>query len=332
MSAVGCQQVAHEDFTYQRGVQLLAAGSPKSAIPFFSQVISAVPDGPQPHAMLALAHALDQQPKLAVKEAARVHRKAKSDGKVGWEHVALGVAALRQHQPSDAALHFAKVYAAAPSGSAVRSAAGQWLALALLLKGDRKAALVCLDRCVTAPELIGTRTTCLLWTALIRGYGRNSTKATVDLAKAAKRVMGGRQEQPLSLEDAADADSQELCNAAVAAIAVGDLDQAEPLLEILDARGANTYDASVWLGLVNAAQGRWSQARKRLKAACEAGPMGSQGLANHLYGVVSALESQPSHMLHHVLLGQRKLRREPLLMQAPPKAQRDNVWLSHEMH
>jgi len=65
----GCQQaIPPSDLTLSRGSQLLAAGSPKSAIPLLSQTVISTPDGPEPMAMLSLAYALDLQPERAIAE------------------------------------------------------------------------------------------------------------------------------------------------------------------------------------------------------------------------------------------------------------------------
>src|SRR5882724_9366299 len=102
----GCQSTSKPalvggDMTFQRGAQLLASGSPKSAIPFLTQTIASQPDGPEPLALLSLAYALDLQDQRAIMEAALVHR---PDGSApGWEFVAVGIAQMDMHQPNRAA-------------------------------------------------------------------------------------------------------------------------------------------------------------------------------------------------------------------------------------
>src|ERR1035437_5995380 len=95
----GCarQTAAHEPatLTLQRGAQLLAAGSPKSAIPFLTQTIAAAPDGPEPLARLSLAYALDLQDERAILEAQQVRRPKGSAP--GWELVAPPIAQMPRH-------------------------------------------------------------------------------------------------------------------------------------------------------------------------------------------------------------------------------------------
>ena len=99
----GCQQQQASPpppgFAFDRGERFLAAGSPKSAIPFLTQTVTSTPDGPEPMALLSLAYALDLQPERAILQARKVRR---PPGNHGWEFVAVGIAKMTQHLPDEA--------------------------------------------------------------------------------------------------------------------------------------------------------------------------------------------------------------------------------------
>ncbi|MEA3367990.1 MAG: tetratricopeptide repeat protein, partial [Planctomycetota bacterium] len=143
--AAGCAQPSRVDPTFRRGVGALAAGSPKSAIPFLTEAVESSPEDAKAHAMLAIAYALALEPDLAIQMVKRVHPDPGTIETPGWECVALGVAGLVQGRAEDAAGHFRRVLDTAPSPAAAKQAASQWLTLALLMKGDQTGALESLE-------------------------------------------------------------------------------------------------------------------------------------------------------------------------------------------
>lgn len=134
--AAGCAQPIRTDRTFRRGVEALAAGSPKAAIPFLTEAVASSPDDAEAHAMLAVAYALALEPDLAIQMVKRVHPDPGTIETPGWEHVALGIAAVVQHRPEDAAEQLRKVADTASSPADAKQAASQWLTLTLLLKGE----------------------------------------------------------------------------------------------------------------------------------------------------------------------------------------------------
>lgn len=163
----GCQQQqqavpASLDMTFQRGVQLLVAGSPKSAIPFLTQTVVAEPDGPEPLAYLSLAYALDLQGEQAILQAQKVHRP--KDAAPGWEVVAVGIAQMTRRDPSAGVQELERAVAAVPPGGPIAPAARQWLALAQLLKGEHDQGVGTLRVLAHTPAM---KSTAMLWITLI---------------------------------------------------------------------------------------------------------------------------------------------------------------------
>ena len=175
------------------------------------------------------------------------------------------------------------------------------------------------------------RTTGLLWSVLIHGHLGDSPEAASNLLKVTGEVMGPRRTISLRAADVANADNLDLHDAGIAAILQNKLGRAEKLFVTLHEQRPNARDVQVWLALVFAAQGEWTQARKSLNNACQKGSLGSRGLANQLFSIVCALECRPKSMIQHILVGQRLLGQKPLLMLAPPNAQADAVWFSDKI-
>ena len=325
----GCNQQEHDDLTFRRGVLVLAAGSPKSAIPFFTQVIASSPEAPQPRAMLAMAYALDLQPDLAIRQAGLVRRDPKTDGPPGWECVALGIAAMSQHNPSRAADFFEKARSAAGTAADIKTNANQWLVLALLLKGDEGGALKVLRRFGRANE---TRTTALLWSVLIHGHNGRKTEAAKALSEVASEVVGQGRLRSLQTVDSTKADDQDLCDAGIAAVGQGKLDRAERLFTALHQRNANARDAQVWLALLAVTQGNWNEVTDRLKTGCRKGPRLSRSLANDLFSIICALEDRPHAMIQHLLVGRRLAGQNRLRIHVPSKDKPDSVWFSDKIN
>jgi hypothetical protein len=320
----GCQQTAHTDLTFQRGVQLLAAGSPTSAIPFLTQVIASAPDGPEPHAILALAYALDLQSDRAISQAGQV-RRAKGEAP-GWELVALGIAETAKRRDSEATRHLDLLVSNIPQGCPMGLAARQWLALSLLLQGHDAKALESAEALAnTGPA----RTTALLWTVLIHAQRDRSSQAAEALAQAAQEIAVLEPSLP---NGDAEEDGQDLYDAAVAALAKGELEKATGFLNSVAQRNPNASDAPVWLSLIAAANGDWPSGRSKLREACGNGSLRSRGLANHLFSVVCAVERRPEAMIQSIVVGQRLLGRSnlPAHVVAQPKA--DVVWFSERMN
>jgi hypothetical protein len=319
----GCQQTAHPDLTFQRGVQLLAAGSPKSAIPFLTQVIASAPDGPEPHAMLALAYALDLQSDRAILQAGQV-RRAKGEAP-GWELVALGIAEMARRRDSEATRHLDLLVSNIPQGCPMGLAARQWLALSLLLQGhDAKA----LESAETLANTGSARTTALLWTVLIHAQRDRSSQAAEALAGAAEKIAVW---EPHLSSGGAEEDGQDLYDAAVAALAKGELEKATGFFNSVVQRNPNASDAPVWLSLIAAANGDWPSGRSKLKEACGNGSLRSRGLANHLFSVVCAIERRPEAMIQSIIVGQRFLGRSNLPAHVVAQPEADAVWFSERM-
>lgn len=204
--AAGCAAPQAHTFTFQHGVHLLASGSPASAIPALSQVIASEPDGPEPHAILAVAYALDGRRDLAVVHAGEARRRRRRDHPPGWEGVALAVVAMREHEPSVAVRQLTEVAAGAPRPSPLAAAADRWLVLAQLQHGDFGAALTSLSRQPTAgtpqsetadPQGGGRataqeRATLDLWAVLTYAYQGEHRAAGEALAEVARRARGRR--------------------------------------------------------------------------------------------------------------------------------------------
>jgi len=323
----GCSHSVGTDLTFQRGVQLLAAGSPKSAIPLFMQVIASAPDGPEPRAMLSLAYALDLQGDRAILQAKEARRNRHATDPPGWESVAMGIAEMTQHRPAEAVRHLDQVAAGAPKGSPIAWAARQWWTLALILKADHaKAAESLAELSESGP----TRMTALLWGVVIHARHRQTPKAAERLIQAAKEASAASG-QDLGTLDAAGTDGQGLYDAAVAAVAQGDFAKANTLFRVLEQRSPDAGDVPVWLALLAAVNGRWAAACDKLKDACQAGSLRSRALAHHMLGVVYALEDRPDLMIQSMLTGQRLLRRGSLPAHVTTQPRPDVVWFSDRM-
>jgi len=319
----GCQRTAHTDLTFQRGVQLLAAGSPKSAIPFLTQVIASAPDGPEPHAMLSLAYALDLQSDRAILQAGRV-RRARGEAP-GWERVAVGIAEMVKGQESEATQHLQQAAATVPQGGPMALATRQWLMLSLLLEGNQAGALRSIEELAKFPP---AHTTALLWAVLIHSQQGRFVQAAESLVRAAKDIAGSDPHLP---EGGQEPDDQSLYDAAISALAKGELAKARDLFDSLQQRNATASDAPVWLSLIAAANGDWPPGRSKLKEACGYGSLRSQGLANHLFSVVCAIERRPEAMIQSIVLGQRLLGRSDLPAHVVAQPEADVVWFSDKM-
>lgn len=323
-AGAGCGPLHREDLVFERGLQMLAAGSPRSAVPVFSQVIASVPDGPEPHAMLALAYALDLEPERAVQHAEAAKRRRDAREPPGWEVVALGLAAMSERSYGEAVDHLRRVAQEAPPQSGIRRAAAQWLTIALLLKGDRQAGLDCLDAAFLSDRATAReRTTALLWSALIRGRQGEVQQAGKALSDVAAQVSGAGASDAPRGRGAADG--------AMGALARGDLRAAEEQMKALESC-PEPCNAAVWLALIAAAQGNWERACEGLKRAAAEGTPRSRGLAHGLLAVARALDGRPQEVIHHTLAGQRLLRQNRFLSGGPTEARADTVWLSDKLN
>jgi len=303
--AAGCTETARVGPAYRRGCEALAAGSPMSAIPFLTQAVAAAPDDPQAHSMLAVAYAVAREPDLAVRTARAAPADAGTPAVPGWRDVALGIAAVVRHQPDDAAGHFRRVLTADRAPDGARQTAGQWLTLALLLKGDPTAAIESMPQWHRLVEHNGTGTTALLWATLVQAHLGKAPSAREGLVGVAGCIAGPRRVTLPAATQVADLDDQDLAAAGIAAVRQDKLDEAERLFAALHARRPNACDARVWLALLAAARGNWDQTVERLKTACTDGPAPSRALANQLFSVACALRNRPQAMIRHMLVGQR---------------------------
>jgi len=320
----GCAQPVASDMTLNRGAQLLAAGSPKSAIPVLTQTVASTPDGPEPLALLALAYALDLQPDRAIAEAQLIHRP--KDSHPGWEIVAIGIAEMTRHRHAEAAVALQQVIAADPT-SPIATSARQWLALAQILKGDNDKAIDTLQILAKSP---GMQTSAELWIALIHMQHGRTKEATDALALCAQHVTG----QPNSQSPAANltsADDQTLYDAAVTALAKRELESARRIFQLVKQHNPDGSDAAVWLALIAGAHDNWQTCRNQLKDACDNGSHKSRGLANQLFSVVCAAEERPDALVQHTLAGQRRLNRAENPAQTVNQPQPDHVWFSDNM-
>jgi tetratricopeptide (TPR) repeat protein len=327
----GCQSPAKPalvggDVTFQRGAQLLAAGSPKSAIPFLTVTIASEPDGPEPLALLSLAYALDQQDQRAILEAGLVHR---PDGMApGWEFVAIGIAQMKQNRPKVAAVTLQRGLDSLGKNNPIACSAREWLVLAMLLDGQHREALATLEPISTSSKM---RTSTLLWAALVQSYHGRKELAPAALEECAQSVVSDSGQSALQ-RDLKGADDQMLYDAAVAAMAVGNFETAEKLLEQLKADNPSGSDAGIWIAMIAGARGDWQSNRSLLKDACEKGSPTARGLANQLFSVVCAIEDRPDAMIDHMLIGQRSLGRSKLPVHPVDEPTRDKVWISDSLH
>jgi len=342
----GCQgsktSPASLELTFNRGAQLLAAGNPKAAIPFLSQTIAATPDGPEPVALLALAFALDLQSEQAILEARMVRRP--TNHPPGWEAVAVGIAETVRRRPEEAIASFQRVLATAPAESALVPATRQWLALAQVIHGDHDAALVTLKELAKQPSM---KTSALLWILLIHArYSQTQPPAGTVLYSANNLTIRARDWQtPLAAEALIQCageiattfrkpayedylDDQTLYDSAIGAIADGKFDHARQLLATLQGRETDGGDATLWMALIDAAQGRWQAARNGLADACENGPLPARGLASQLCAVVYAMEDRPESMIQRMLAGQSMMGRNTSPAHIIETSKPESVWFS----
>ena len=303
--AAGCVEPARVGPTYRRGVDALTAGSPTSAIPFLTQAVATTPDNPQAHSMLAVAYAVAMESDLAIQTAHRVPADANAPAVPGWKDMALGIAAVVQHQPDAAVEHFRRVLTSDRAPAGARRTAGQWVTLALLLKGDPAGAVESMQHWHSLVEHNGTGTTALLWATLVQAYLGKAPSAREGLVGIAECVGGPRRVRPPSSAEADRLDDQDLAAAAIAAVREDRIDDAERLFTALDTRHPNACDARVWLALIAAASGNWDETLERLKRARFEGSPQSRALANLLLSVTCALENRPQAMIQHMLIGQR---------------------------
>jgi len=303
--AAGCTRPARVGPAYRRGVEALAAGSPMSAIPFLTQAVATTPDDPQAHTMLAVAYAIAMEPDLAVRTAHGAPVDPDAPAVPGWRDIAIGIAAVVQHQPDAAAGHFRSVLTADRAPDGARQTAGQWLTLALLLKGDVADAYESIEHWPAIMQHNGTDTTGLLWATLIQAHLGDAPNARRCLVRVAAHIAGPRRVALPAASQIGDLDDRDLTAAGIAAVRQDKLDDAERLFAALDARGPNTCDARVWLALLAAAQGDWGQTLEHLKTARADGPPQSRALANQLLSVACALANRPQAMIQHMLIGQR---------------------------
>jgi tetratricopeptide (TPR) repeat protein len=319
VALAGCQ-LPPTDMTFQRGSHLLAAGSPKSAIPFLSQTVASVPDGPEPLALLSLAFALDMQPDRAIAEAALVKRPAKQPP--GWEAVAVGIAEMTRRRPEQAEESLQRVVSSAPADSPIGRAARQWLTLAQVLAGHRDQAVETLQ---SLAESTPMKASAMLWATLLHAQAGRQKQAAESLTQCAAAVT---RNEPVP---AGELSGQALYDSAVATAAAGDLDAAQVRFATLTEQDPAAADTPVWKALLAAVRGDWPSARALLKDACRTGALRSRGLANQLFAVVSALEDRPDAMIEHMLAGQRLLGRSatPAYVVEQPKP--EPVWFSDHM-
>jgi hypothetical protein len=323
LGLAGCQQPARPPgFGLDRGAQLLAGGSPKSAIPFLTQTVASVPDGPEPMALLALAYALDLQHDRAILQASRVRRLPGTGP--GWEAVAVGIARMTEDRPAEAVAALELVGNDTPAAPAAR----QWCVMALLLGGNRAEAIHALETMSGDPAL---RTSATLWLTVIHAQDGHKDPAKAALECCAQTVVSVSGQ--MSLQDNLDnADAQTLYDAGLAAMAKGDMARAQSLLLRVRERTLDTCDTTVWLALLGGVRDDWQTCRNRLAAACETGSAPSRGLAAQVFSVVCALEDRPASMIEYTLLGQRMLGRASEPAYIHEQAQPEPVWNSDKMH
>jgi tetratricopeptide (TPR) repeat protein len=321
----GCEAPNRLNLTFQRGAQLLSAGCPKAAIPFLTQVIASEPDGPEPHALLALAYALDLQSDRAVLQAKQVRRP--KGAPPGWEAVAVGIASLVDQRPRQAAEHLEATVSQFPEGSCLKQATLQWLVLAYACAGEPDKATDSLQRLAA---IDATRLTASLWAVLLLAHQQRLPEVSEQLKNAAAEVVV-RAPSGSRAYAFAEQDAQELYDTTLALLADGEFDKARSLLELPKGRPVLPYDLPVWRALTIAATGRWRQARSELDAACQAGSPGCRGVANHLLSVVYALECRPEAMMASMLAGQRLLGSRHTPAHVVTQLRPEPVWFSDTM-
>lgn len=263
---VGCQSIPPSDMTLDRGAQLLAAGSPKSAIPFLTQTVAATPDGPEPIALLALAYALDCQPERALAQAQLVHR-AKGEAP-GWEVLAVGIAHLSAGRYQEALVPLRQAAEQTPA-TARNQAALQWLALDQLLANQPEAALGTLKALGQNPAL---QPTALLWTVLIQAARNDTGAASAALVVCAKLLTPASRLPITNYQLPKTVDDQTLYDAALAALANNDLPASTRLFKLVVDHDPEASDAPVWLALLATAREPWAAARAQLSERVETTP------------------------------------------------------------
>jgi hypothetical protein len=206
-------------------------------------------------------------------------------------------------------------------------ASGQWLIFSLVLNRDYPKALAVVKCLTRNPQM---QTTALLWATVIQSEAGNSKAAADSLIQCAKLATNESGARALH-GDLVAADDQARYDAAIAAIAAGDLETARKLFQIVRINTPLESDAPVWLALIAGANHDWEACRAGLKEACETGSTDSCGLANQLFGVVCAIEDRPDDMIDSVLAGQRLLGRNstPAYIVDQPKP--ESVWFSDSM-
>lgn len=325
LALAGCEPPRRVDLTFERGVQLLSAGDPRAAIPFLTQVIASEPDGPEPHAMLALACALDLQSDRAVLQAKQVRRPEGTPP--GWEAIAVGIAFLTEYRPLEAAAHLEATLAALPEGGYLRQATVQWLVLAYACADKPDKAMESLQKLAATDS---TRLTASLWAVLLLGYHQRVPEAFQQLRNAAAQVAV-RAPGSYDTDTFIGQDPQELYDVTLALLAEGKFDKAQALLELPEGDSGLPYDLPVWRALISAAKGRWRQARNELGVACRSDCFGCRGVANHLFSVTYALEGRPEVMIASLLAGQRFLGSRHTLAHVVTEPKPEPVWLSDSM-
>lgn len=320
VTLAGCR-TSPSTMTLQRGSQLLAAGSPGSAIPLLSQTVAATPDGPEPLALLALAYALDQQPERAIAQAVLVHRN--STAPPGWEIVAVGVAEMISRRPDLSIQILERVVLRCSVDTPIGQAARQWLALAQVLNGQRDQAALTLH---DLGKCTFMQASAMVWTVLIQSHAGQPEAASEALTRCATAIATRAQPMP-----SGELTGQALYDSAVTMVAAGNLDTAKGRFISLQQGGGDTADVPVWLALIAAAQGDYYGARDGLKVACTKGSRPCRGLASQLYSVVFALDDRADAMIKYMLAGQRLLGRHasptnPMEQPAP-----EPVWFSDSM-
>jgi hypothetical protein len=317
-----CQAPARPPgFSLDRGAQLLAAGSPKSAIPFLTQTVAGVPDGPDPVALLSLAYALDLQPDRAILQAQRVRRPAGAP--LSWEAVAVGIAHMTENRPTQAITAFQCVGSHTPAAVSAR----QWCALSQILAGQRDNAVATLEGMATEPALCTSAT---LWITLIHEQSGQKDLAATALRRCAQTVVTTSGEMALT-NNLAGADGQTLYDAGLAALASGDFIKANNLLSRVHERTADDFDTPVWLALISGVTDDWQTCRNRLHAACDTGSTVGRGLACQLVSVICALEDRPTAIVQYTLLGQRMMGRTGEPAYIHEQAQPEPVWGADNM-
>lgn len=326
--AAGCAQPSTDSLTFRRGVQILAAGSPRLAIPLFSQVISAIPDGPEPHAMLAMAYALDLRSEAACRQAVVSQSKRGSRSAPGWECVALGIADLTRRRTEQARQRFSALADDDRCQSGVRHAAAQWAVLAALVEGRCDLALDLLQKQRQAPQP-ERQITAMLWTVLVAARAQQRDPAVETLKALAARFVS-----PVvpPAGDPAYRSSAELRDAALRAMAKGDLPAARQALADLREKDPAPAEALLWDGLISAAQGDWSRACSELDRASRMGSRTVRGLARHLQTVAAAAEGDAGQTVAHLLAGQRLMSNPQTFGLQPTQAKGENVWMSHQLN